>query len=235
MMPSSHPALDSVDRFVRVAGDMAKFPILAMPQYRSAAYDLYQIAQKLLAANEVMARWLNRFLLFDLRDQNARSLFLKLVEDYRTTKAGPGFRDMKFSCGDIFTIYDRNIARKITDIFPEDQQAGEEARQAFMVLGSADGDMVDFIHYTVVAGIDGFLRDAEQLVHRSDFDSAEARRLAFKVASAPLSERLEQLAGELSDLILRYARIAERPVTLTEQEFGAGLPTQAGPSRADSG
>jgi hypothetical protein len=62
MVTSSYPALDSVDRFIRVAGDMAKLPILAMPQYRTAAYDLYQIAQKLLAANEVMARWLNRFL-----------------------------------------------------------------------------------------------------------------------------------------------------------------------------
>src|ERR1700751_4218309 len=125
MMPSSHPALDSVDRFIRVAGDMAKLPILAMPQYRAAAHDLYQMAQRLLTANEAMARWLNRFLLFDFRDQNARSQFLKLVEDYRTTKAGPGFRDMKFSCGDIYTIYARNIATKIKDIFPEAQQAGE--------------------------------------------------------------------------------------------------------------
>jgi hypothetical protein len=77
--------------------------------------------------------------------------------------------------------------------------------------------MVDFIHYTVVANIDAFIHDAEQSVDRSDFDEAEARRLAFKTVSAPLSARLERFAGELSDLILQYARIAERPVTLTEQ------------------
>ncbi len=215
MLPSSEPALDSVDHFIRVAGDIAKIPILAMPQYRAAADDLYQIAQKLLVANENMARWLNRFLLFDFRDPNARSRFLELVNDYRSTKAGPGFRDMKFSCGDIFIIYDRNIAGKIADIFPEDQQAGAEARRAFTDLGSADTDMVAFIYDTVVADIDKFIRDTEQSVDRSDFDSAEARRLAFKVASAPLTERLERFAGELSDLVLQYARIAERPVTLT--------------------
>ncbi|MGE5289432.1 MAG: hypothetical protein ACM3ML_19970 [Micromonosporaceae bacterium] len=215
MSPNSQPALDSVDHFIRIAGEIAKVPILARPEYRAAADDLYQIAQRLLVANENMARWLNRFLLFDFRDPNARSRFLDLVQDYRTTKAGPGFRDMKFSCGDIFTIYDRNISGKIADMFPQDLQAGEEARQAFMDLGSADADMVAFIYDTVVADIDKFVRDAELYVDRSDFNSAEARRLAFKVAEAQLSERLERFASGLSDLVLQYARLAERPVTLT--------------------
>ena len=122
---------------------------------------------------------------------------------------------MKFSCGDIWVIYQRNIAGQIAGMFPLDPAAGEEARQAISDLGSADADMVAFIYDTVVTAIDEFVRDAEEHVDRSDLNAAEARRLAFKVASAQLSERLERLASGLSDLVLRYARLAERPVTLT--------------------
>lgn len=94
MMASSHPALDSIDQFIRVGGEMAKVPILANPQYRSAAEDLYQIARQLLNANENMARWLNHFLLFDFRDTNARAHFFDLVKEYRAKKAGGGFRPL---------------------------------------------------------------------------------------------------------------------------------------------
>lgn len=74
--------------------------------------------------------------------------------------------------------------------------------------------MVAFIYDTVVGGIDEFVQDAEQHVNRSDLNSAEARRLEFKVASAELSERLERLASGLADLVLQYARLAGRPVTV---------------------
>jgi hypothetical protein len=215
MMPSSEPGLDSIDRFIRVGAEMAKVSILVNPHYRAAADDLYQIARRLLDANENMARWLNRFLLFDFRGTDARSRFLELIMDYRTAKAGGDFRDMKFSCGDIYFIYQRNIADKITEMFPSDLDAVEEAKRAFAALGDSDADMVAFIWGTVVTGIDEFIRDAEQCVDRSDFNGAEARRLAFKVASAQLSERLERFANGLSDLVLQYARLANRPVTLT--------------------
>jgi hypothetical protein len=214
MLPDAQRALDSIDRFVSVGGEIAKVPILAMPQYRAAAEDLYEIAQKLLVANENMARWLNRFLQFDFRAPDARGRFLDLVQDYRTTKAGPGFRDMKFSCGDIGIIYHRNIATKIAEMFPQDRQAGVEAEQAFIALSTADDDMVVFIYDTVVGDIDAFVSDAERYVDRSDLNGAEARRLQFKVAAAALSERLERLGSGLSDLVLQYARLAERPVTL---------------------
>lgn len=213
MYPNAHQALDSIDRFIGVA-EIANLPILAMPEYRAAADDLYQIAQKLLVANENMSRWLNRFLYFDFRAPDARGRFLDLVQNYQTTKAGPGFRDMKFSCGDISIIYQRNIAGKIVEMFPQDEQAVEEARRVFIDLGNADQDMVAFIYDTVVGHIDKFISDAEHDVDRSDLNSAEARRLQFKVATAKLSERLERLAGGLSDLVLQYARLAKRPVTL---------------------
>jgi hypothetical protein len=213
MDPGADQALDSIDRFIGVA-EIANLPILAMPEYKAAADDLYQIAQKLLVANENMSRWLNRFLYFDFRAPDARGRFLELDKDYRTTKAGPGFRDMKFSCGDISIIYHRNIAGKLAEMFPHDQKTVEEVRRVFIDLGNADQDMVAFIYDTVVGDIDKFIADAERDVDRSDLNSAEARRLEFKVASAKLSERLERLAAGLSDLVLQYARLADRPVTL---------------------
>jgi hypothetical protein len=214
MLLNSQVALDSVDRFIKVAAEIAKLPILGQPHYKAVAEDLYKIAQKLLVANENMARWLNRFLHFDFRAADARARFLVLVQDYRTTKAGAGFRDMKFSCGDISTIYRRNIENKLGDMFPQDEGAREEARRAFINLADADVDMVAFIYDTVVGGIDDFVGDAERYVDQSDLNSAEARRLAFKVASASLSECLERFGGGLSDLVLDYARLAERRVTL---------------------
>ena len=48
----------------------------------------------------------------------------------------------------------------------------------------------------------------------SDLNGAEKRRLV-KVASARLSERLERFESGLSDLVLRYARLANRPVMLS--------------------
>ena len=216
-MPNAQHALDSVDRFISVGGEIAKVPILAKPQYRPAAEDLYEIAQKLLVSNENMARWLNRFLQFDFRGPDARGRFLALVKDYRTTKAGPGFRNMKFNCGDIGLLYQRNIAKEMDTMFPQDPQAASEAERAFNGLSNADDDMVAFIYDTVVGEIDRFVSAAEQDVDRSDLNAAEARRLQFKVASAELSERLERLGSGLSDLVLQYARLAERPVTLGEQ------------------
>jgi hypothetical protein len=206
-------ALNSIDHFIAVGRKMLEVPVLA--QFPAAANDLYNIAQKLLTANENMARWLNHFLQFDFRGPDARTRFLKLLGDYRTTKAGAGFHDMKYSCGDIFFIYQQNIAAKIPDMFPDDQNAAEEARMAFMEMGNADEDMVAFIYETVIGSIDRFAADSEACLDRSDLNCAEERRLQFKVASADLSGRLERFASDLSDLVLKYARLARRPVTLT--------------------
>lgn len=98
-------ALDAVDEFVRVGNEIATFSIWVKPEYREVAEDLYQISKKLLAANENMARWLNRFVYFDFRVEDPRTPFLQLVSDYRTAKVGGEFRRMKFNCGDILTLY----------------------------------------------------------------------------------------------------------------------------------
>lgn len=99
-------------------------------------------------------------------------------------------------------------------MFQRDPAACDRAREAFEKLGDADQELVNFIYQTVLEGIDRFLSDAEVAVDRSDHNEAERRRLSFKAESAVLSERLERLGGGLSELILRYAQLARRPVTL---------------------
>jgi hypothetical protein len=100
-------------------------------------------------------------------------------------------------------------------MYPHESDLAEEIRRVFTDLGNADLDMVAFIYDTVVGGIDNFVRDVEEDVDRADLNGAETRRLQFKVDSAALSERLERFASGLSDLVLRYAGLAGRPVTLS--------------------
>jgi hypothetical protein len=213
----SKRALESIDRFVAVAGEIAELPILRRPDFRPAADALYRIAQLLLDANENLARWLHLFLQFNFHGGDARQRFLDLVQRYRTAKAGQELRQMKFRCGDISVIYWNHVAGKMSELYPSDEHDRQRAEMAFGRLANADDDMVALIYETVVAGIDGFLADAERNVDRSDLNAAEARRLAFKVASAPLSQQVERLGAELSDLVLRYARLAHRSVTLTAE------------------
>lgn len=208
-------ALDSIDHFIRVGKEMATLPPLAEPEYRPAAEDLFQIAKKLMTSNETMARWLNRFLHFDFRPPDARGKFDELAAEYTTAKSGPGFHEMKFNCGDIRVIYDRNIDAKLPEMFPQDRQAADAARAAFLELGHADNDMVAFIFDTIVSGIDGFVARTTKHLQDGDVNVAESERLQFNVASADLSARLVRFASELADLVLTYAALAKRPVTLT--------------------
>ncbi len=101
---------------------------------------------------------------------------------------------MKFRCGDIGIIYSRNIASRITEMFPQDRQAGMEAERAFIDLGNADDDMVAFIYKTVVVAIDLFVSDAERDDDQSDLNSAEARRVQFKVAGPTNAENALRVA-----------------------------------------
>jgi hypothetical protein len=75
--------------------------------------------------------------------------------------------------------------------------------------------MVGFIYGQVIGSIDSFINDVKRDANPSDLNRAESRRLDFNVASAALSERLERFGSELSDLVLQYARLARRQVTLT--------------------
>lgn len=212
-MPAAIPALNALDGFIGVARELAKLPALVLPQYQSAARDLYKICQKLLTANEYLSRWLHRFLYFDFRQQDVRTEFLEAVSEYRTMKSGPEFQQLKYSCGDISLIYGQEIASKLGNWFTRTQKR-EEVEGIFASLGDADDTMVRFIYDYVMAKLDDFVRKAEEHVDAGAMDDAEQLRLEFKAESREITESLERFSGELSDLMIRFAQIARVPVTL---------------------
>ena len=213
MASDSQHALDSIDHFIGVARRISGAPALA--DRPGAAEDLYIIAGKLLKANENMTRWLHRFLLFDFRGRDARSRFLSLLEEYRTTKAGPGFHDMKYSCGDIFLIYERNIKGDIPTLFPDDAEKRATSRQRSM---SWQTPTQTWSPSSTRLWSVRSMRSSETLKTNWTGPTSMPRRSGacrFKVDSASLTGRLERFASELSDLVLTYARLARRPVTLS--------------------
>ena len=120
---------------------------------------------------------------------------------------------MKFSCGDIDLIYEQKIKGRMDELFVQDKAARDEAESAFIDLGHADTNMVAFIHDQVIESIDAFILDVKS--DANNLNRAESRRLDFNVASSDLSERLVRFGSQLSDLVLQYARLAGRSVTLT--------------------
>lgn len=212
-MAISQDALDSIDRFIAVAGDMAHGSLLARPEHKASAEDLYQISQRLQVSNENMARWLSEFLYFDFRAADAQQRFLALTKAYETTKKGPGFHSMKFPCGEIRQIYEQNIEGRIDEFFGGDTAAAQDARDSFTELGDLDDDMVAFIHEEVIRMIDGFVTDVEH--DPSNLSRAEVLRLKLRVAAAPLSARLDRFASELAEMVVQFAALAGRKVTLT--------------------
>jgi hypothetical protein len=211
--PTTAVALGAIDNFIKIATQLTKLPKLAMPQYRDCAVDLSEIAQKLLSANENLSSWLYRFLYFDYKQQEARTRALQAIQEYRSMKVGPGYRQLKFSCHDLGLIYRRHISGKLVDWFTSKQKL-EEAERIFTELNKSDGRMLDFLDDEVIGKLDQHVDGLEQLVDRGKLDEAEANRLAFKATMAPLSQHLERFSGELSGLVIEFAQIAKAPITL---------------------
>lgn len=212
-MPGMLSALDIFDKFIGIAKELAKLPQLVLPQYHAAALDLYEISQRLLASNENLSRWLYRFLYFDFGQQDARARFLDLVRDYRVMKQGPEFRQLKFSCGDIGSIYYRNVASKL-GAWLADPIRREQAEGIFTALSDADSDLVAFTYDHVIKELDRVIEQMEKCVELGDVDGAEAIRLRAKSEMHDLTTHLESFAGALADLVISFANAARAPVTL---------------------
>lgn len=215
MMPPITPdlALGAFDKFISIAKELAKLPALVLPQYAPAAVGLYEISQKLLAANENLSRWLYRFLYFDFRQEQARTKFLDLVRDYRSMKQGTEFQQLKFSCGDISWIYDQNIASKMGGLF-SNQAKLDEASGIFATLSNADDDMVAFVYNYVIGKLDDTVGRMEQHVEAGAMNEAEGVRLLFKAEMRETTQRLEKFSGDLADLVMLFSRIARVPLTV---------------------
>jgi hypothetical protein len=208
-------ALDDIDAFIRAGHELAALEILAEVEFRPAASALCDVAQELMASNEYMAGWLNRFRYFDFKQDGWKGEFKELLKEYDTTKSSPhGFNRMKFRCAEIWTIYQRDIEATLGGLPPENQDLAKEVRRVCYGLGESDDRMVAFIYQKVLSSVDAFRESAEASLNRSDLNGAETARLHFSVASKDLSTRLVLFANDLSDLVLTYARIARRPVIL---------------------
>lgn len=212
-MPTIQPTLEIFDKFISITNELVKLPQLILPEYRTAAQGLYEITQKMLIANENLSRWLYKFLYFDFRQQDARTKFFDLIRDYRTMKQGPEFRQLKFSCGDISTIYYRDIESKLGN-WLTDQTKLNEARSIFKDLSSIDGSLVSFTYDQVVKALDDAINDIETQVETDAMNEAELRRLQAKADMKVITERLEAFAGSLSELVISFANITHTPVTI---------------------
>lgn len=201
------------DRFVVLGRKIAELPEILMPQYQAAAKDLYEICRLLLDANESLARWLLEFTYFDFRNADARTTFNDLAKRYRAMKVGEEYRQLKFRCGDIQSIYERNIASKLGRLF-SNQSMRDQAGQVFQDLSSADQSMVVFVYETVMVKLDRIVADLEQSVDAGLLDDAEQTRLHAKAQTRELVQALEKFGGELSELVLQFAKAAKVPVTL---------------------
>jgi hypothetical protein len=206
-------ALDAIDKFIKICKELAGLPALVLPQYGAAAAGLYQICQKLLKANENVARWLYKFQYFDFQPAEAKTRFLVLCVEYSAMKIGPERRELKFRCGDIENIYDQEIASKVGTWFTKTERA-TEVEAIFRALTTADETMVDHVEREVIGRIDSFVAEIERFIDADDLNGAEAARLRFKTAMAAANRALEQFSGDLSELVLQFARIGRVPVTL---------------------
>jgi phosphohistidine phosphatase SixA len=215
--PETKAALNIIENFIDLGKQVAKLPALVLPQYQSAANDLYRISQVILKSNENLSRWLNRFRYFDFIQADARKDFLQAMQEYKAMKSGPDFQQLKFSCHDLAKVYYSNIASKIGNWF-SNQQKKEEAEGIFSALTDADQNMLAFVSDAVISQIDEFLENVEELVDSGNLEEAERNRLALKRDTTDIVAALENFGGGLSALVIEFANIAKRPITLSNSD-----------------
>jgi hypothetical protein len=206
--------LELIQQFIELGKELAKLPTLVLPQYQPAAQDLYQICKKILTANENTARWLHRFRYFDFKVANARSNFLSAVQEYRALRTGPGFKELKFSCFDIGQIYYRHISSKLGGWFSNSYDR-EKAEGLFQKLTDADLTLVEFLEEHVFSNLDKALTNMEREMDTTGTtEGAERLRLGLKLETKETVQYLERFGDDLSDLVLKFAKLARVPITL---------------------
>jgi hypothetical protein len=205
--------LELIQQFIELGKELAKLPTLVLLQYQPAAQDLYEICKKILKANENTARWLHRFRYFDFKDPNARSNFLSAVQEYRALRTGPGFKELKFSCFDIGQIYYRHISSKLGGWFSSAYER-EKAEGLFQKLTDADLALVEFLEENVFSNLDNALTKMEAEMDTGTAEGAERLRLGLKLETKETVQYLERFGDDLSDLVLKFAKLARVPLTL---------------------
>jgi hypothetical protein len=214
-MTGLEEGLEAVTAFVRLGKELAGLKELLLPQYRDAAADLYKVSRLILDANRTTAGWLSRFRHLDFRAPGAHGQFLNTLIEFDQFLAGNGAQEMKFSCSDIDLIYRKHIKGSLSGWFGLGSRKEKRVADIFARLSDADDEIGEFIDTVVLPALKDFRRDVGGAVNAADLDRAEQIRLEFVSGTEPLAETLERFAGQLSDLVRAFARLANVPVTLS--------------------
>jgi hypothetical protein len=205
-------ALETLNSFITLSKEISKLPALILPQYQSAAKDLFQICQKILTANEKLTGYLHQFRDLDLRRPDAREKTSDIIREYKAMKIS-GLNNLKFSCHDIGIIYSNNIKQKIGKWF-SNQQKLEESQGIFEKLTQADTEMITFIVETVIKKIDEFANEIDGWSDQDLIHKAEASRIKFKTQTSQIAQNLEKFNNDLAELVMRFSEIAKTPITI---------------------
>ena len=173
-----------------------------IPDVHGAANDFERIARSLLQANESLVRWIYKFRDFDVTAPNSEGEFRALAAEYRALKAGGNWRQMKFDCREIETIYNTNVRGRMREFFAADKVGA--AMEAFEKLSTADGSLVEFIHEEVFQSLDRVCDEMEDGFDRNDLDRADSARLRFKRREKEMVSRLSSIGEDLVDIILQF-------------------------------
>lgn len=128
-------------------------------------------------------------------------------------KTSMEFQNLKFHCSDIEIIYIGNIESGIKKWFSKETKK-EEVQGIFRRLSQADGEMVKFVFDGIIKEVDFFIDGVENIVQNNKMDDAEEQRLIFKSDTAKATEKMEEFSNDLSDLVIQYARIAKKAITV---------------------
>jgi hypothetical protein len=208
-MPAPSP-LDVADKGLKATETLISLlkdlVTAVVPNLPAAASDLESVCNKLLDANENVVRWIGRFRDFDFGAPDAAGRFGTLASEYQAMKVGRRYQELKFSCGEIGTIYYTRLAGKLKGLFGGAK--ADRAQEVFEELSDADANLVTFVHEVIFKRLDDACDAIDKAVDAKDFAAAEQARLEFKVASKELVNRLQAVGDGLAELVLDMKRVA---------------------------
>jgi hypothetical protein len=219
--------LQEINTFIELADRIAQLRKLASPQYKESAKGFYCICKMILKANENISRWFNQFAYFNFGTaseiNNTKTKLNDLIADYKTKKNN-NLLEMKFNCGDFYRIYEEKIKSKFGTLFARKHEIWgrifgkkttiENAERLFQDLGDADRGMISYIEDNYLTNLDNFIKEIENAMRENNLSKAERRRLEFKEETEEIRNQVEELNKSLGKLVMKFADMAQTPVTL---------------------
>ena len=193
--------LSSTEKFIAL---MRQLISVAFPDYHGCAKALEDICRRLFDANASLVGWINSFADFDFTDPTATPRFITLAGKYQELKTGKNFKQLKFDCHEIETVYNQYISGKLRELFGGERR--DEAETIFRALCNADAMLVRVIHTEIFVSLDGICGSLLGEIEDNDLDGAEECRLKFKAELRDLITRLQAIGNNLTDLLLAFRK-----------------------------